>query len=52
MAPLAVVEYLDVLSDGSFSLCPGRVTAVMYQFVLEASPEAFHRRVVIAVPLA
>ena len=49
MAPLAVVEYLDILADGGFSLGPGRIAAMMYQFIFEASPEALHRRVIIAV---
>ena len=34
MAPLAVVEYLDVLSNGVLSLSPGYIAAVMYQFIL------------------
>jgi len=40
MAPLAVVEDLDVLSNRGFRICPGCITAVMYEFIFEASPEA------------
>jgi YesN/AraC family two-component response regulator len=39
MSPLAVVENLNLLPDGGFSLGPGRVAAMMHQFILEASPE-------------
>jgi hypothetical protein len=41
MRPLAVVEDLDVLPDGGFSLGSGRVAAMMNQFILEASPESY-----------
>jgi len=52
MTSLAVVEDLDVLPDGGFSLGSGRVAAMMNQFILEASPEALHRRVIIAIASA
>ena len=52
MTPLAVVEDFDVFLDGRFRVCPRGVPLVMDHFVLQATPEALHRRVVVAVPLA
>ena len=49
VAPLAVVKALDVFLYSGLCIGPGGVTLMMYQLVLEASPEAFHRGVVIAV---
>jgi len=52
MAPLAVVENFDVLLDRRCRVGPCGVPLMMNHFVLQAAPEAFHRRVVVAVPLA
>ena len=52
MAPLAVVEDFDVLLNGRFRVGPCGVPLMMNHFVLQAAPEALHRRVVVAVPLA
>src|SRR5476649_1603239 len=51
MAPLAVVEDFDVLLDGRFRVGPCGVPLMMNHFVLQAAPEALHRRVVVAVLL-
>ena len=52
MTPLAVVEDFDVFLDGRFRVCPRGIPLMMDHFVLQAPPEALHRRVVVAVPLA
>lgn len=52
MAPLAVVEDLDVLLDCRFGVGPCGVPLMMNHLVFQAAPEALHRRVVVAVPLA
>ena len=52
MAPLAIVEDFDVLLDGRFRVGPCGVPLMMNHFVLQTAPEALHRRVVVAVPLA
>lgn len=52
MAPLAVVEDLDVLLDCRFGVGPCGVPLMINHLVFQAAPEALHRRVVVAVPLA
>src|SRR6266571_6865945 len=52
VAPLAVVEDFDVLVDRCFRIGPCCIPLMMNHFVLQAAPEALHRRVVVAVPLA
>ena len=51
MPSLTVVEKLDVLGDFTNRLGARFVTSVMRKFILECAPEAFHRRIVIAVAL-
>lgn len=47
-AVLAVVEYLDILADGGFGLDTGSVATMVYHFIFQASPKAFHRKVLMA----
>jgi hypothetical protein len=47
MTSLPVVKYLDVFLDRSFCFISGFIATMMYMFVFETSPEAFHRRIVI-----
>ena len=43
VAPLTVVEALDVLLYSGLCIGPSGLTLMMYQLVFEALPEAFHR---------
>ena len=52
MSPLAVIENLDVLLDRCFRVSPCGVALMMNHVVLQATPEALHGRVVVAVPFA
>jgi hypothetical protein len=49
MAPLAVPEDLDVFRNCRFSVGPGRIPLAMDQSALQASPDALHACVVMAV---
>ena len=49
MTPLAVIEDLDVLPDRGFSFFSGGISTVIDELTLEASPEALHWRIVVAV---
>lgn len=49
MAPLTVIEDLDVLRDFPPSLFPRVIAPVMRQFVLQRAPKTFHRGIVVAV---
>ena len=49
MPSLAVVEDVDVFGDLSDGLRTRFVTPVVHEFVLEGSPETFHRGIVVAV---
>jgi hypothetical protein len=51
-AALAIVENLDALLHGGLHFGPRGKPSMMDEFVLEAAPEALHRRVVVAVTLA
>ena len=50
MASLAVVKAFDIFLYCGFRVGPGGVTLMVDQFVFQTAPEAFHGRVVIAVP--
>lgn len=52
MALLAIVEDFDVHLDGRFRVGPCCAPLMMNHFVLQSSPKAFHRRVVVAVSIA
>lgn len=52
MSPLPVVERLNVLPDVRHGFLPGPILPKMNQLRLECAKEAFHRRVIPAVPLA
>lgn len=52
MAPLAVVENFDVFLNRRFDVSTRGIASMMNYLILEATLEALHRRVVIAVPLA
>jgi len=52
MSSLPVVEHFNVFADLGHCFLASAVFAVMNQFGLEGAEEAFHRGVVIAVPLA
>jgi hypothetical protein len=47
--PLAVVKAFDLFLYCSPRVGTGRVAMVVYQFILQASPEALHWRIVVAV---
>lgn len=49
MAPLTVVEDLNVLRDLPSGLFPRFITSVMHQFILQRAPETLHRGIVVAV---
>ena len=49
MPPLAVVEDFDVLGDLANRLLPRFVASVVDEFIFECSPEAFHRRIIVAI---
>jgi hypothetical protein len=49
MAPLAVVKYLNILTDRGFSLDSGSVATMVHKFISQASPKAFHWGVIITV---
>ncbi|SPP66129.1 hypothetical protein NITLEN_50169 [Nitrospira lenta] len=49
MAPLTVVEDLNVLRDLPSGLFPRSIAPVMYQFVLQRAPNTFHRGIVVAI---
>lgn len=49
MAPLTVIEELDILRDLLPGLLPRGIPPVMHQFVLPRTPKTFHRGIVIAV---
>jgi len=46
---LPSIEYLDILRNILYCLPPGPVPAMIGQFLLECSPETFHRRIVVAI---
>ena len=48
----AASKIFDVFGDGLKGLGAGLEVPVMYQFIFEQSPEAFHGGVVVAVPPA
>lgn len=52
MSSLSVVEHLDVLLDVRYGFLPGTILSQVNQLRLECAEEAFHRRVIPAVPLA
>jgi hypothetical protein len=52
MSLLAVIENFDVLLDRCFRVSPCGVALMMNHVVLQATPEALHGRVVVAVPFA
>lgn len=52
MAALAVIEDFDVFRDCQFRVSPRRILLMVDQFILQATPEAFHGRVIVAVTLA
>ena len=47
--PLPVVKHFDPFKDSGPGLGPRGELAAMHQFAFEAAPEAFHRRIVVAV---
>jgi len=47
--PLAVVKHFDPFKDGGPGFGPRGELTAMHQFAFEAAPEAFHRRIVVAV---
>src|SRR5258706_6347754 len=50
VAPRRVVERLDIIEDGKFSLSSGRwFEYVQLGVALEGAPERFHDRIVVAV---
>ncbi len=52
MAPLAVVEDLDVLEECGFGLAPCGESGSMHELGFERTEEAFHGSVVEAIPLS
>ncbi len=52
MVPLAFVEHLDVPLNRRFGVSPCGVALMINYLVLEATPEALQRRIVIAISLA
>lgn len=49
MAPLAVIEELDILRDLLPDLLPRGIPPVIHPVVLQRAPKTFHRRIVVAV---
>ena len=52
MAALAVVKHLHVIEQAGACFVPSLVVAVHYKLRLQGVEEAFHRRVVPAIPFA
>jgi hypothetical protein len=52
MSPLAVIKNFDVLLERCFRVNPCRVALMMNHLILQATSEALHGGVVIAVPFA
>jgi len=52
MAPLAVVKNLNVFLDRCLGMGTRFIMLVMCQFIFQAAPEAFHRRVIEAISFA
>ena len=50
--PLPVVKDFNPFKDRSSGFGPRSKLAAMHEFLLQAAPEAFHRRVIIAVALS
>jgi hypothetical protein len=46
MTPLTIVKDLDIFLDRRLGMSTRFVMLMMGQFVLQAAPEAFHRRVI------
>jgi hypothetical protein len=49
MSPLPVIENLDVFAYGTLGLCASREIPMVNHLRLQASPEAFHRRIIEAI---
>ena len=49
MAPLMIIEYLNVLKDASLGRRPGFKGLIVHPFVLQGAEEAFCWRIVEAV---
>lgn len=52
MATGAVVEGLDVIEDRGTGVSPGGEVTTMNEFIFQATPERFHRGVIVAVAAA
>lgn len=49
MTPLAVLKNLNIFLDCRLGMSARLITLVMGHFVLQATPEAFHRGVIVAI---
>ncbi len=52
MPSLPIAEDLDMFGDCPDGLLPCLVATVMYKFIVERTPEALHRGVIVAVALS